>query len=92
MTTPSGSERLESAIHELVAALLDELRGEAAGSGIPDRLLSVDEAAQALSIGRSRLYDELESGRLRSLRVGRRRLVPASAIGEYVAAADGTGR
>ncbi len=31
------------------------------------------------------LYGELAAGRLRSLRVGRRRLVPSGAIAEYVA-------
>ena len=38
-----------------------------------------------LSIGRSALYGELAAGRLRSVKVGRRRLVPSGAIAEYVA-------
>ncbi len=38
-----------------------------------------------LSLSRSVLYEELRSGRLRSVHVGRTRLIPASAITEYVA-------
>ena len=75
---------------DALSAAADALRAIAlAGEpdGGPDRLLSVDEAADMLGIGRSRLYDEIAAGRLRSLRVGRRRLVPSGAIGEYIAEA-----
>jgi excisionase family DNA binding protein len=76
------SNRLEAAIAELVEAL----RAEAASvPAAPDRLLSVDEAAAMLGIGRSRLYAELQAGRCRSVKVGRRRLVPAAAIAEFIA-------
>ena len=68
---------------EYAAALLEELRA-AIGPGTPDRLLSIPEAAQALGgIGRTSLYAELQAGRLRSVKVGRRRLVPSSAVSEY---------
>jgi excisionase family DNA binding protein len=50
-------------------------------------LLAIDEASTMLGLGRSRLYAEISSGRLRSVVVGRRRLVPASAIAEFIAAA-----
>ena len=43
------------------------------------------EAMALLSIGRSVIYGLLTSGRLRSVREGRTRLIPASAISEYVA-------
>jgi excisionase family DNA binding protein len=80
------TDRLAAALSELAEALRDELRAEvAAGSGAPDRLLSVDEAATMLGIGRSALYSEIAAGRLRSLRVGRRRLVPAAAVAEFIA-------
>lgn len=76
--------RLETAIAELVEALREELRQEA-GSGprTPDQLLSIGEAANALGIGRTAAYRELQAGRLRSVKIGRRRLVPSSAIAEY---------
>ena len=80
------TDRLALALTELVEALREELRTEAeAVPRAPDRLLSVDEAATALGLGRSRLYAEIAAGRLRSLTVGRRRLVPSSAIADYIA-------
>ena len=48
-------------------------------------LLSVPEAAHLLSIGRSRCYDLVLSGQLRSLKLGRRRLIPKEALEAFVA-------
>ena len=80
------TDRLTLALAELVEALREELRAEAAASPrAPDRLLSVDEAATMLGLGRSALYGELQGGHLRSIKVGRRRLVPAAAIADYIA-------
>jgi excisionase family DNA binding protein len=79
------TDRLEAAIRELVAALSDELIAGHPPASAPDRLLSVDEAAAALGIGRTTMYGELQAGRVRSVNVGRRRLVPSSAIAERVA-------
>ena len=81
------SDRLAAALAELVGALRAELHPEAeAGRLAPERLLSVDEAAGLLGIGRSALYGEIGAGRLASVKVGRRRLVPSGAIAEFVAA------
>ena len=80
------SDRLTLAIEELVQALRESVREESEHvRRTPDRLLSVNEAAAMLGIGRTALYGELQAGRLRSLKVGRRRLVPVGAIGERVA-------
>jgi excisionase family DNA binding protein len=79
------TDRLDRALLELAAALREEL-AEAA-SGTPERLLDIPSAAAALGIGRTRLYAELDSGQLRSVKVGRRRLVPSSAIAERAKAA-----
>jgi excisionase family DNA binding protein len=80
------TDRLASAITELVEALREELRTEAdAGPRTPDRLLSVDEAATMLGLGRSLAYDLIGRGELRSIVVGRRRLIPAGAIAEFIA-------
>lgn len=49
------------------------------------KLYRVSEAMAALSLSRSVVYELLRSGRLRSVREGRTRLVPAAAIAEYVA-------
>jgi excisionase family DNA binding protein len=48
-------------------------------------LYRVVEVMALLSLSRSVLYEELSSGRLRSVHVGRTRLIPATAITEYVA-------
>jgi excisionase family DNA binding protein len=48
-------------------------------------LYTVDEAAEALRLSRSALYELIRSGRLRSVKAGRRRLVPVEALAEYVA-------
>jgi excisionase family DNA binding protein len=48
------------------------------------RLYRVDEAMFLLSMSRSVIYELIRSGRLRSVRQGRTRLIPASAITEYI--------
>ena len=48
-------------------------------------LYRVVEVMALLSLSRSVLYEELRSGRLRSVHIGRTRLIPATAITEYVA-------
>lgn len=80
------TDRLSLAVAELVEALRDELRQEAqAGSRAPDRLLDIESASAALSLGRSLVYAEISAGRLRSIKCRRRRLIPASAIADYIA-------
>ena len=48
-------------------------------------LYRVVQVMALLALSRSVLYEELRSGRLRSVHVGRTRLIPATAITEYVA-------
>jgi excisionase family DNA binding protein len=43
-----------------------------------------EEAAEVLGISRSTVYEEIRTGRLQSVRIGRRRLVPPEYIAEYV--------
>ena len=63
---------------------MTERRGPA-GPSVPDRLLyRVDEVVELLSLSRSRVFELLRSGELRSVKQGRRRLVPWSALLEYV--------
>lgn len=47
-------------------------------------LYRVMEAKVILSLSRSAIYEEIRSGRLRSVTRGRTRLIPASAITDYV--------
>lgn len=49
------------------------------------RLYYVMEAAAILRLSRSVIYELIRSGRLRTVKEGRSRRVPASAIAEYVA-------
>lgn len=51
---------------------------------LPQRLHRVEDAAHALGVKRSTAYEEIRLGRLRTVRVGRRRLVPTEYIDEYV--------
>jgi excisionase family DNA binding protein len=75
------SDRLRAAVMKLVEALRDEIAVEARPSERePDRLMSIAQAARALGIGRTALYSEIGAGRIRSVKVGRRRLIPSSAI------------
>lgn len=48
------------------------------------RLLRVDDAARLLNIGRSAVYDLIRSRRLRTIKIGARRLVPREAIDEAI--------
>lgn len=47
-------------------------------------IYSVEEAARVLRVSRDTTYELLRSGQLRSMKVGRRRLIPAIAIHEYI--------
>jgi excisionase family DNA binding protein len=56
---------------------------------VPAVLYRVEEAADALRLSRSLVYELIRSGRLRTVKAGRRRLVPVSALEEYVSSLDG---
>jgi excisionase family DNA binding protein len=47
-------------------------------------LLSVDEAAGALSLGRTRVYELVMKGDIASLKLGRTRRIPVAALRDYV--------
>jgi excisionase family DNA binding protein len=48
------------------------------------RLLTPEEAAQVLSIGRSKVYELMRTGRPESVRIGASRRVPMAAIEDYI--------
>ncbi|GEM_PF-485061 len=57
---------------------------------VPDTLLlSPEEAARRLSLGRTTLYALMKSGQVSSVKIGKRRLVPARAIERYVLELEG---
>jgi len=49
------------------------------------RLYRVPEAMALLSLSRSVLYEQIRRGRLKSVTEGRTRLIPATAIANYIA-------
>ncbi|MGR6914397.1 helix-turn-helix domain-containing protein [[Actinomadura] parvosata] len=49
------------------------------------QLYRVPDAMAKLRMSRSVIYEQLRSGRLRSVKQGRCRLIPASALAEYIA-------
>lgn len=51
-------------------------------------LLRPIEAAERLGIGRTKLYELLRAGDLRSVKIGGARRVSATALAEFVAALD----
>jgi excisionase family DNA binding protein len=48
---------------------------------------SVEEAREALGIGRATIYELINPGRLHSIKVGARRIIPASALAELLGGA-----
>jgi excisionase family DNA binding protein len=51
-------------------------------------LLTAEEAAQALRVGRSKVYELMRSGVLRSVKIGGSRRISATALTEFVAALE----
>ncbi len=45
---------------------------------------STEDACEALSIGRTQLFELMRSGETKSVKIGRRRVIPAVALQEYL--------
>jgi excisionase family DNA binding protein len=56
--------------------------GRAGGARV---LYRVPEAMRLLSLSRSMIYNQIRAGRLRTVKQGSSRLIPAEAIADYVA-------
>ena len=52
------------------------------------RLHNIERTQERLGVGRSKIFELIASGQLRSVRVGRRRLVPEQAIRDFVTQLD----
>jgi excisionase family DNA binding protein len=57
----------------------------------PPSLHQIPAAMARLSIGRSTIYNLMDSGALRSVKVGKRRLIPESAIAEFISQLEADG-
>jgi len=82
--TPAAEARVRAAVEELADALVALAAAAPKAADAPERLYGIPEAAAILSVGRSALYGELQAGRLRGIKVGRRRLVSSGAIRDYI--------
>jgi len=52
-------------------------------------LLRPEEAADALRVGRTTVFELIKSGDLRSIKIGHLRRIPVAALADYVAKLDG---
>ena len=48
-------------------------------------LLSVDEFANKVGLGRSKVYELISSKEIETLKIGKRRLIPVQAMDEWIA-------
>lgn len=48
------------------------------------KLLTVNQAATALNLGRSKFYELIQQGTIKSVTIGRKRLIPPRALDEYI--------
>lgn len=54
-------------------------------------LYSIQDTVTQTGLSRTKLYEELTAGRLRSVKVGRRRMVPAVALEAWIESLDDAG-
>jgi excisionase family DNA binding protein len=55
----------------------------------PDRLLTVQEAAERLRISRWSVYNLIRANQLRTIKIGRRRLMTPAALAECIKMLEG---
>ncbi len=48
-------------------------------------LLSIKQAVHDLGISRTALYELIAAGKIKSVKIGRRRLIPSQAIDDFIA-------
>lgn len=65
-------------------AVVQAHRSYAADRAVSKLLLTPEEAAEALSIGRSKLYELLANGSLESVAIGACRRIPNTALHDFV--------
>jgi excisionase family DNA binding protein len=64
---------------------MSALSGEKGGTPVPRLLVNVEEAAEALAVSRTALYDLLRAGEIQTIHIGRSVRVPVAALEAYVA-------
>jgi excisionase family DNA binding protein len=78
-----SEQRLRASLLEVVFEHAD-IRIQTQELEMTEVLLTVSEAAKRLSLGRTMLYELIAKGELPSLKIGRARRIPASALERWV--------
>jgi excisionase family DNA binding protein len=88
--TPPPGERPGDPVDEEIRQTYEEKYGEPAPKtwGETPRLIPIVEAAKRLGISRSTCYQLVNDGRLKTVKIGARRLVPVSAIEQFINGAE----
>jgi excisionase family DNA binding protein len=64
------------------------VRAPAEPAPVTPVLLTVEDAARALSLGRTKVYELLDAGLLRSVKIGRARRLPVDGLVEFARLAE----
>ena len=60
------------------------MRTQGSENRLPVLLVRPEDAARVLGVGRTKVYELMRSGALRSVRVGGLRRIPVAALNEFV--------
>lgn len=87
VTTDTHAAEVATLLGRLLEIMSDSPRSESpppSPRAMPERvLLTVEEAAEQLGIGRTLTYKLISNGEIESIRIGRLRRVPTTAIRDY---------
>lgn len=86
---PSLDSRVAKGMEARVVAELHQ--SWTVGSSLAPVTVSVEQAAQLLGVGRTVAYGLVMDGHLRSVKIGRRRLVVYASVHEYVVRLEAAG-
>jgi excisionase family DNA binding protein len=73
---------------QAIAALLSATAAVTATPQAPETVLTVQEAAERLKISRGLVYAAIKDGTIRSVRIGKRRLIPTGEIQRLIDSAS----
>lgn len=86
MSTDPRATEIAGLLGRLAELIAPEHQAPPEPRSLPERvLLTVEEAAEQLGIGRTLMYQLVRTGEVESVRIGRLRRVPTVAIHDYTA-------
>lgn len=87
MTTDTRATEIAALLARLAELMTEERQAVALpppAQQMPERvLLTIEEAAEQLGIGRTLMYRLIGDGEIESIRIGRLRRIPTSAVQDY---------